>query len=220
MSRAIDDCWNRIGVRGDRSCPRLQQQVHCRNCSVFNEAALTVMQRALPAGYQEEWSAHYAQAPQAAPQLDRSALVFRIGVEWLALPTQVVRFVGENTAIRRLPHRSGPVLLGLVNLRGQIYPCMSLAQLLQIQAHGKAAAGQDARARPCMLAVTLAGHALALPVVDVLGVQQYAHDALLVPSTALNEAAPRFIEGVLSLGERRIGCLDADVLGRQLTRQL
>ena len=30
----IDDCWNRIGVRGDASCPKLDDYVHCRNCPV------------------------------------------------------------------------------------------------------------------------------------------------------------------------------------------
>src|SRR4029077_5730556 len=28
----VDDCWNRIGVRGDASCPELKHHVHCRNC--------------------------------------------------------------------------------------------------------------------------------------------------------------------------------------------
>ena len=28
----IDDCWNRIGVHGDKQCPLLERLVHCRNC--------------------------------------------------------------------------------------------------------------------------------------------------------------------------------------------
>ena len=32
---AFDDCWNRIGISGDRSCPELVQHVLCRNCPVF-----------------------------------------------------------------------------------------------------------------------------------------------------------------------------------------
>lgn len=35
----IDDCWNRIGVRGDGSCPRLAGYIHCRNCPVHDAAA-------------------------------------------------------------------------------------------------------------------------------------------------------------------------------------
>ena len=34
----VDDCWNRIGVSGDRSCPELQAHLHCRNCSVSSSA--------------------------------------------------------------------------------------------------------------------------------------------------------------------------------------
>ncbi len=36
---AIDDCWNRIGVRGDGSCPELKRHIHCRNCPVYSAAA-------------------------------------------------------------------------------------------------------------------------------------------------------------------------------------
>ena len=37
----VNDCWNRIGVRGDRSCPELKQYVHCRNCPVYSAGAAT-----------------------------------------------------------------------------------------------------------------------------------------------------------------------------------
>ena len=29
------DCWNHIGVSGDRSCPELNTFIHCRNCPVY-----------------------------------------------------------------------------------------------------------------------------------------------------------------------------------------
>ena len=33
------DCWNKIGVSGDLSCPELNTHIHCRNCPVFAAAA-------------------------------------------------------------------------------------------------------------------------------------------------------------------------------------
>ncbi|OZI19646.1 hypothetical protein CAL26_18760 [Bordetella genomosp. 9] len=45
-SAPIDDCWNRIGVRGDRSCPRLAEYIHCRECPVQEEAAKNLLYRA------------------------------------------------------------------------------------------------------------------------------------------------------------------------------
>ena len=35
----IDDCWNRIGVCGDQTCPELTRFVHCHNCPVFSTAS-------------------------------------------------------------------------------------------------------------------------------------------------------------------------------------
>ena len=42
---AIDACWQRIGVRGDRSCELLVQHVHCHNCERHAEAALLLLDR-------------------------------------------------------------------------------------------------------------------------------------------------------------------------------
>src|SRR5437588_4360 len=39
----IDDCWNRIGIGGDRTCPELAVHIHCRSCPVFSAAARRVV---------------------------------------------------------------------------------------------------------------------------------------------------------------------------------
>src|SRR5258706_164913 len=38
-----DACWNIIGVRGDGSCLELERYVHCRNCPVYAQGALAVL---------------------------------------------------------------------------------------------------------------------------------------------------------------------------------
>ena len=40
---ALDACWQRIGVQGDRSCERLVQHVHCHNCERHAEAAVLLL---------------------------------------------------------------------------------------------------------------------------------------------------------------------------------
>src|ERR1700733_11671904 len=50
------DCWNHIGVAGDRSCPELETFIHCRNCPVFSAAARTFFDRPAPEGYLAGWS--------------------------------------------------------------------------------------------------------------------------------------------------------------------
>jgi len=44
-AQAIDDCWNRIGIHGDKSCPLLAEHIHCRNCSVYSAAATRLLDR-------------------------------------------------------------------------------------------------------------------------------------------------------------------------------
>ena len=44
-ARRIDDCWNRIGVRGDHSCERLVRHIHCRNCEVYERSAAELLDR-------------------------------------------------------------------------------------------------------------------------------------------------------------------------------
>ena len=44
-TQAIDDCWNRIGIHGDKSCPLLAEHIHCRNCSVYSAAATRLLDR-------------------------------------------------------------------------------------------------------------------------------------------------------------------------------
>jgi chemotaxis-related protein WspD len=213
------DCWNRIGVYGDRSCTRLDVHAHCRNCEVFGIAAGDVMRRALPTGYLEDWSTHFAQPKEQPRTLDRAVLVFRIGAEWLALPTAMALAATNPVQARRLPHCGDPVLLGIVNLRGALTPCLSLARLLQID---EAAAPEHpgVRVYPRTLAVRFAQLDAALPVSELLGVHRYAAGDLEPPPAAVARAVPRYVTAVLKVGERRVGCLDAELLGQQLARHL
>ena len=66
-------------------------------------------------------------------QIRSRCCIFRLGREWLALPTHVCQEMAEMRPIHTLPHRSGPVLLGLVNIRGSIRLCVSLRELLGLE---------------------------------------------------------------------------------------
>ena len=62
------DCWNRIGVWGDRSCPELASAVHCHNCPVFATAGRQFLDVPSPSGYLEDWAERLA---ALAPHGDR-----------------------------------------------------------------------------------------------------------------------------------------------------
>src|SRR5262245_49544056 len=117
VARDRDDCWNRIGVRGDRSCSELQQHVHCRNCPVHSAAAHDLLDSELPSGYTSAWTSHFASARQSDERSLQSVLIFRLGGEWFGLTTQVVQEVADLRAIHSLPHRHAGVILGLTTVR-------------------------------------------------------------------------------------------------------
>ncbi len=141
---AAGDCWRRIGTAGDRSCPELETHIHCRNCPVFASAARTLFDRPAPEHYLAEWTQWLAGSPvtvsleagasAALSDRDRvSVLIFRLGREWMAFPTQAIAEVTVPRPIHRIPHRSNAILIGLVNLRGQLQLCISLHGLLGLE---------------------------------------------------------------------------------------
>src|SRR5262245_39377192 len=79
------DCWNRIGVHGDHSCPELQRVVHCQNCPVFAAAGRRFLDGPSPPGYLEEWARRLADPIQESAADLHGVLIFRLGEEWLAL---------------------------------------------------------------------------------------------------------------------------------------
>lgn len=220
-AQAIDDCWNRIGVLGDQSCPKLADVVHCRNCDVYADAARRNLQRPVGADYRREWAAHFRQADAsaAAGQEDASMLVFRVGREWLSLPTKIFLSVAPQAKPHVLPHRSGRGLLGVVNVAGTLYPCMSLATLLGID-EGEGTAGKGRHVFERLLVLEWEGQAFALPVADLHGIVRYASSAMKTPAATINKGLTRYLSGVIDYQDMHVGCLDAALIGYQLARTL
>src|SRR5476649_415868 len=158
-TQAIDDCWNRIGIHGDKSCPLLAEHIHCRNCSVYSAAATRLLDRYSLA--QE----HRVQSPSADAYREiktRSILVFRLGEEWLGLPTRCLVEVAPLQPIHSLPHQRSRALLGVANVRGALVACLSLVELLGLDASITATPG--GRVMPRMLIVGAQGGPVVLPV--------------------------------------------------------
>ena len=222
---AIHDCWNRIGVRGDGSCPQLQEHVHCRNCPVFAAAAAALLDAPLPPDHMNDWTRHFAQPGRVRQRDTESAVIFRIGVEWLALPTALFKEVAERRPIHTLPHRRDGALLGLVNVRGELLICMALDKTLGLEAHTEEQRQSDRAAQkrlvqPRLLVVSHDGHRLAFPVDEVHGPHRFhAEDLLSVPAT-VGRSAATYTRAVLPWQKTSVGVLDDQLLFHTLARSL
>ncbi|OJB12044.1 chemotaxis protein CheW [Burkholderia ubonensis] len=232
-ARRIDDCWNRIGTRGDGTCPRLAAHARCLNCPVFAQAAATLLDRPLSdADFAEAArTAHEAhdthQAPPDARADDanapQTALAFRIADEWLGLPVPALRQIDGPRPIHPLPHRRNGVVLGLVNVRGTLTIAASLGALLGLDLGlEQDAAGRHAsrHAHARLLVVEHRGDTVALPVDEVEGVLRFAASALLPAPTTLAHAATMHTRGLLAWRDTTLGLLDADRVFDSLARSL
>ena len=114
-----EDCWNRIGVHGDRSCPELARVVHCHNCGVFAGAGRRFLDAPSPDGYLEEWTRRLAAPIEAVSNDLEGVLIFRLAGEWLALPVCVLVEVTTPRPVRRVPHRGGILAESLNDLRDE-----------------------------------------------------------------------------------------------------
>jgi chemotaxis-related protein WspD len=126
-----EQCWNRIGIRGDRSCPELVKVTHCHNCPVFAAAGRRFLDAPSPVGYLDEWTARLSARDEVRAGDESSVLVFRLGDEWLALPVAVLVEVTRPRPVHRIPHRGG-LLAGMANIRGELHLCVRLDLVLGV----------------------------------------------------------------------------------------
>jgi chemotaxis-related protein WspD len=206
------ECWRTIGITGDKSCPELATYIHCRNCPVLAEAARAFFDRGAPAGYLDAWREILEEPVAEAEAESTSVLVFRLGSEWFALPTEVLVEVTTPRPLHKVPHRSGGGLAGIVNIRGQLQLCMSLHSLLGLA--GGAAAG-PAAVEPAarLLVVERGGDAgverWVLGVDEVMGVQRVLGSSLRpVPST-VSQSQARCSTTLFEWQGHSVGVLDA-----------
>jgi chemotaxis-related protein WspD len=214
----VNDCWNRIGVRGDVSCPELQQYVHCHNCPVHAAAALALLDREPPAGTHAGWTAHFAEPLATTAAQTVPLFVFRVGADWLAMPAPLVAEVAPERTVHTLPHRRRGAVLGVVNVHGALVVCLSLAEILGLDA---APPHMSARAfaRGRLLLIRHGEMRAACPVDEVSGLER-VEPAQIVDTPAAVAGARTCVSQVWMRRHDTVGVLDEALFGQALRRSL
>lgn len=220
---AVDDCWNRIGIHGDKRCELLAAHVHCRNCPVYARTARELLDRfppsldtaAAPVDGDAALASHLA---HHAPAL----LVFRVQGEWLGLPTRVLEEVAPVRPVHTVPHHWSPALLGMTNVRGTLTVCVSLAQLLGIdpQRIPELRPRQGAPRMLVMAGASGMGRAVVLPVDEVDAIYRVDEGAMQALPDTLTHASVKCARGMVRCGPRTVGVLDATLLSQAIDRSL
>ena len=216
----INDCWNKIGVRGDSSCPELKKYIHCRNGPVHSAAAVDLLDTDLPTDYLTRWTSHVAQV-KALTEIDtHSVVVFRIGDEWLALPTILFKEIASIGAIHSVPHRQNGVMLGLTNIRGELLVCVSLQELLGLQQSSKHKHDKHRATTERFMVIQREGSRVVCPVDEVHGIWRFhPREQMPVPAT-LSKAAATYTQALLPWQQKSVGLLDDQLLFYTVDRSI
>lgn len=206
--QAAQDCWKKVGVAGDGSCPRLAEFGHCRNCPEYARAGRSLFDRDIPAGFREEWAAALAGAKETEIPGAISVVVFRLHDEFLALKTDVFIRALEPRPIHRVPFRTNRVLMGIVNVDGVLLPCLSVAEIVGLPVRApEGSAAAESRCRRLMV-VGRGGARCVFPADEVLGVCRVAPTQLRKPPPTVSKSATALTDKVFPLDARTVGLLD------------
>lgn len=166
----------------------------------------------IPEDYRREWTERVA-APAALERARlESAFLFRVGPEWLALPTAVCDRVVDSWTLHSLPHLRSEAVLGLGSIRGELILAVSLGALLGLPSGTAAGGGR-------MLVLGRDSARFAAPVDEVYGIHRYdPTERTPLPRTVAAERA--FTIGLLPWEGRTVGFLDAERVLDALHRSL
>lgn len=231
LLHGVNDCWNYIGVDGDRSCADLETVIHCHNCPMYSTEGRSLLERVAPFDYINEWTAVLAETqeePSRAFDLavgfrigravdTVSVIVFRLSNELFALPVRVLQEVTDPCVIHTLPHRSNDLLLGLVNIRGEILLCASLSHLLGLES---ATNPPSSRVNLRMLVVGHKNSKWVFPVNEVHRIHRFHLNELKAAPVVVSKANETYTQAVIDWQNEKVNYLDAELLFDTLDRRI
>ncbi|SHE49578.1 chemotaxis-related protein WspD [Kaistia soli DSM 19436] len=189
-------------------------------------SAGSLLDRPLPSGYREEWAQHFATAARAADAAsdpgsrEETVVIFRIGDEWLALSTVLFHEIAEPRRIHSLPHRRDELLLGIVNVRGELLVCVSLAALLGIGDSLSSERGERMKTFERIVVIGKEGRRLAFPADEVHGIHRYSTRDLTATPATIGKAALPFATAIIPWQGHSVGRLDDQLVLDTLDRSI
>jgi chemotaxis-related protein WspD len=223
-----ENCWKVIGVWGQEerlSCPILERVIHCRNCEVFTQAGRKLLERDLPGEYKDEWSEVLAQKKEEELLGTISVVIFRIEGEWLALSTQLFEEIIDvehvQSLLHTIPHRKNPVLMGIINVHGEIWPCVSFKDLLGLEdSHTEKSEQKDKNIYKRMIVIHGEDGRWVFPVDEIHGIYRVHPNTFQNVPVTVAKAKTTFTKEIFQWEKKRVALLDNELLLYNLARSV
>ena len=214
----INDCWNTIGVWGNKTprCERLKKIIHCHNCDIFSQAGSQILNRPAEENYLTEWKNNLNQTRQTKSINLKSALVFRMGDEWFALPSKFVKEITHCDKHHSLPHIKNNVLRGLVNVHGELILNVSLGYLFKIRKSEISSKYTNER----YIIIEDSDESFAFPVTEVKEIIHYNIEDMQATPSTIKKDTSCFIKGIIRHNNNDVGILNSDLVFTALHKNI
>jgi chemotaxis-related protein WspD len=226
----LNDCWNTIGVMGDRTCGELKSVIHCHECPVFATVGDSLLEREPPLNYVSEWINVLAETPvdeeiRSNEAIIRTAkaisvMIFRLGNERLALSANILQEVTHPCVIQPVPHRSNELFLGLVNIRGEILLCASLSHLLNLKPIEEDSVNPQSTSSKRMMVAGKQDQKWVFLVDEVYGIQRFHLDELKDAPVVISKADQAYTQGIINWQDEKVNYLDSELLFYTLNHKI
>lgn len=177
-----------------------------------------LLDRVPPDDYKKEWAQLLdKEKGLTEANVEASMIIFKLGKEWLALATSALAEVCEPRAIHHLPHRTGKILKGVVNIRGRLCICVSMHDFLEIYQKSDEDLAIDA-SKKRMIVARHGEEIWVFTVDEVLGIQNFEQNKLKNVPITVTKSTANFLRGMLEWETKNVGFLDEELLFQSLRR--
>lgn len=216
----MENCWKIIGVWGHKMprCRELEKVIHCRNCETFIRAGRRLLDRDIDDEYRREWTDIIAAPKEREIVGTFSVVVFRVGKEWLALRTRIFAEIVESARFHSIPHHKSHVLMGIVNIHGEIQLCVSLKSLLGIDDNVREK--EERKIPKRMMVINDGGDQWVFPVDEVCGIYPLQPGMLENIPVTVSKTAATYSRGIFQWNNTDIAFLDDERLLYGLARSI
>ncbi len=209
------------GEHNKKSVTRVTPNARTMSPRQLDEVRKSLLNRPTTAEYLAEWEERVASPTPAMAQDQFSVLVFEVAGLWLAADIALLVEITEPRPIHRVPHRTNPVFLGVVNIRGQLRLCASLTGLMKVQeGTHKKRDEKKGHVFPRLVMLADSRGPWVFPVDEVVGVLRFVPEDVSLAPVTVARAHNAMTKGVIKWEGRQLDYIDAKLLFTALHRSL
>ncbi len=219
--KEINSCWLEIGVWGNGSCELLQQNIHCANCTKFEEAGTFLFDREAPEGYLDEWNEILSKGKNINYYTDNSYLFFRVGNEWFAIQIRNVTYITELRTIHSLPGKTTTLIKGITNIRGELKIVVDIKSVLNIDQNESYSLDLTKKVYKRMCVLSIEKDVWVFEVDEIMGIKKIQNESISPVPATIKKSSANYLMGILRKdSDTFVGILDEKKLYMSINKNI